>query len=118
MPEQTTQRRRSDPRIDLLLRETESRLRRQNQMLVDLAGRPSIHSGDLEQALRELTEAAAHTLEAGRVSVWFFSDDHSLIRCADVFDRATSRHASGEVLRVANSHLLLREIDRVRALHD
>src|SRR6266550_8353210 len=64
---------RGDARIEALLRETEARLRRQNQVLVDLARRASIHSGHLADALREITEAAAQTLEVERVSVWFFN---------------------------------------------
>src|SRR5947209_8326677 len=54
---------RVDARIEALLRETEGRLRRQNQVLVDLARRPSIHAGDITAALRDITEAAAYTLE-------------------------------------------------------
>ena len=46
-------------------------VRRQHDVLVDLARRPSLHAGRLSAALREITEAAAETLVVERVSVWF-----------------------------------------------
>jgi diguanylate cyclase (GGDEF)-like protein/PAS domain S-box-containing protein len=108
---------RADARIEALLRETEARLRRQNQVLVDLARRASIHSGNLADALREITEAAAHTLEVERVSVWFFNDDRSALTCADVFDRTNARHSSGgEELRAANHPIYFRALETERTI--
>src|SRR5438477_8309110 len=95
-----------DARIDALLRETEARLRRQNHVLVDLARRPSIHSGDLDDALREITEAAAKTLEVERASVWFFNEDRSALR-----DSAT-----GEVLQAAKHPLYFRALETERTI--
>jgi diguanylate cyclase (GGDEF)-like protein/PAS domain S-box-containing protein len=107
---------RADARIEALLRETEARLRRQNQVLVDLARRASIHSGDLDVALREITEAAAQTLEVDRVSVWFFTDDRSAIRCADVFERHSARHGGGEELHAAHHPLYFRALETERTI--
>jgi diguanylate cyclase (GGDEF)-like protein/PAS domain S-box-containing protein len=108
---------RADARMEALLRETETRLRRQNQVLVDLARRASIHSGNLDEALREITEAAAQTLEVERVSVWFFNDDRSALSCADVFDRTNARHGSGgEELRATNHPLYFRALETERTI--
>src|SRR5713226_8244371 len=108
---------RADARMEALLRETEARLRRQNQVLVDLARRASIHSGNLADALRQITEAAAHTLEVERVSVWFFNDDRSALICADAFDRASARHSSGgEELRGANHPIYFRALETERTI--
>jgi diguanylate cyclase (GGDEF)-like protein/PAS domain S-box-containing protein len=108
---------RSDARIEALLRETEARLRKQNQVLVDLARRTSIHAGDLDLALREITEAAANTLEVERVSVWFFNDDRSALSCADVFDRgAGGHHGDGAELRAANHPLYFRALETERTI--
>jgi len=84
------------------LRATEERLRRQNEVLVSLAKRHALHSGDLSQAIRELNEEIARTLELERVSVWFFTEDHKAIRCVDLYDREKNDHAFGEELPAAN----------------
>src|SRR5438128_2168149 len=95
-----------DARIDALLRETEARLRRQNHVLVDLARRPSIHAGNLDDALNEICLAAAQTLEVERVSVWFFNDDHSALR----------NPANGEVLQASMHPLYFRALETERTI--
>jgi diguanylate cyclase (GGDEF)-like protein/PAS domain S-box-containing protein len=98
----------------------ESRLRRQNEVLVDLARRGSVHAGDLEVALRDIAVAAAETLEVERVSIWLFTPDHQAIRCADLYERAAGRHSSGMELAAfdfpAYFHAL--ESERTIAAHD
>src|ERR687886_822862 len=61
------------------------RLRRQNQVLVTLAKSRTVNYGDLNSTLRQVTEAAAQTLEISRVSVWLYSPDHSKIHCLNLF---------------------------------
>jgi diguanylate cyclase (GGDEF)-like protein/PAS domain S-box-containing protein len=101
-------------------RDTESRLRRQNTVLVELARRASIHSGDLQAALRELTEAAAQTLDVERSSIWFFTHDRQAIRCVDLFERTTGVHTSGLELKAAQFPAYFRalESERVISAHD
>ena len=86
---------RSDARIDSLLRDAESRLRRQNHVLVDLARRAAVHAGHLGEALREIAEEAAAMLEVERVGIWFFTPDRQFLRCADLFNRALQTHTEG-----------------------
>jgi len=74
------------------------RLRRQNQVLVALAKSRTVNYGDLNSTLRQVTEAAAQTLEISRVSVWLYSPDHSKIHCLDLFERSANRHTDGMVL--------------------
>ncbi len=106
--------------VDALLRETESRLRRQNQVLVDLAKRSSVHDGDFEAALREITEAAAATLEIERVSVWLYTPDRQSIQCADLFERSMARHTSGFELKAQNYPAYFRALEEERSIaaHD
>jgi diguanylate cyclase (GGDEF)-like protein/PAS domain S-box-containing protein len=96
------------------------RLRRQNQVLVDLARRESIHAGRLDEALRAITEAAAGTLDVERVSVWLYADDRSGIRCADVYERTPECHSSGEDLSETSNPAYFRalESERTLAAHD
>ena len=94
---------RGDARVEPLLHETEERLRRHNQVLVELAKRQAIHAGNLTEAIREITESAARTLELERVSVWFFSPDRKSLRCFDLYERSPNRHSSGmEVTAIGN----------------
>jgi len=91
-----------DARLESLLRETEERLRRQNQVLVDLARRRTLHRGDLAEAVQEITEATAGTLDLNRVSVWLFTEDRRAIRCIDLYEHSDHKHSSGMTLSAAN----------------
>ena len=111
---------RSDGGDDGLLRETEERLRRQNRVLVELAKRPEIHGGVLDAAMREITEAAARTLEVARAGVWFYTADRKSIRCVDLYDRRSDTHASGAELRASTYPTYFRALETERAImaHD
>jgi diguanylate cyclase (GGDEF)-like protein/PAS domain S-box-containing protein len=111
---------RSDPRVDSLVRDAESRLRRQNSVLVELSRRPSIHSGNLDEALRDIAVAAATTLEVERAGIWFFTPDRQSILCAEMYQRSTGEHSSGHELRAAlhPAYFKALETERVLAAHD
>ncbi|HYU27275.1 MAG TPA: PAS domain S-box protein, partial [Thermoanaerobaculia bacterium] len=95
------------------------RLRRQNRVLVDLARRQSVHL-DLDAALRDVAVAAAETLDVDRVSIWFFTDDRAVIRCAEVYERGEAHHARGAELLVSAypSYVHAVETERSIAAHD
>jgi PAS domain S-box-containing protein len=78
------------------------RLRRQNRVLVALAKSRTVNHGDLNSTLRQVTEAAAQTLEISRVSVWLYSPDHSKIHCLNLFERSANRHTDGMELTAAD----------------
>jgi PAS domain S-box-containing protein len=56
-----------------ILQESEKRLRRQSLALLQLGRQRTIHSGALNASIREITEAAARTLEVEKVSVWLYN---------------------------------------------
>ncbi|MBV8519150.1 MAG: EAL domain-containing protein [Acidobacteria bacterium] len=114
MSEPTSLRNRSASRVDALLREAEGRLRRQNNVLVDLARRASLHAGNLAEALREIASAAAPTLDVGRFSVWFFTADRRAIRCVELFDR--EQHASGGEIHAAAFPVYFRALESERTI--
>ena len=95
------------------------RLRRQNRVLVDLARRQSVHV-DLDAALRDVAVAAAETLDVDRVSIWFFTDDRAVIRCAEVYERGEAHHARGAELLVSAypAYVHAIETERSVAAHD
>jgi formate hydrogenlyase transcriptional activator len=57
-------------------------------------------SSNLEEFLAHVTALAAATLDVARVSVWVYSETHTEIRCAHLFDREQGLHESGAVLEV------------------
>lgn len=102
------------------LREAQNRRTHQNRVLLDLAQSRSAGSGNLEAALRELTEAAARTLDVERASVWLYRQDGTAIRCADLFERTRERHQSGAELRASRfpAYFAALEAERTISVQD
>ncbi|HKR66516.1 MAG TPA: EAL domain-containing protein [Thermoanaerobaculia bacterium] len=116
MSDTSSVRKRSTPHLETLLREPESGLRRQNAVLVDLARRPSLHSGNLAEALRDLAMAAAETLDVERVGVWFFTPDRQSIRCSELFERTPMLHSSGAELTAARYPVYFKALETERTI--
>jgi diguanylate cyclase (GGDEF)-like protein/PAS domain S-box-containing protein len=89
-------------------------------VLVDLAMRQSVSGGKLAEALRELTEAAATTLDVDRVGVWFYTPERKAIRCVDLFERSTRRHSTGVEIAASEhpAYFAALEQERTIAAHD
>ncbi len=111
---------RSVPHVETLLRETERRLRRHNSVLVELTRRPSIHAGNLAEALRDIAAAGAETLEVERVGIWFFTPGRRSIRCEEMFERTPAVHSGGGELEAAHYPVYFKAIETERfiAAHD
>jgi len=95
-----------------ILRETEDRLRRHNQVLVELARR--------QGTLAEITEAAARTIGVERVGIWFFTPDRRTLRCADLYERTSNHHSSGLEMTAAGHAAYFRALETERSItaHD
>jgi PAS domain S-box-containing protein len=96
--------------------ESDSFLRKQQAALWRLTKSKSIHGGVLEEALREATEAAAHTLEVERASVWLFNEGKSSIHCHDLFERSANRHSSGVELAADDYPTYFHELSAERVI--
>ena len=107
---------RVDPRVETLLREAERRLRRQNSVLVDLSRRHALQAGDLPQALREICESAAATLEVERVGVWFFTGDRSALRCANLYEHSSRQHSRGTELTAVSYPIYFKALETERTI--
>ncbi|MCC6646350.1 MAG: SpoIIE family protein phosphatase [Polyangiaceae bacterium] len=81
---------------------TEAALRRHNELLLDLAKREEIDDGDLDTALRVLTEAATSGIGCDRASVWLYDEGRTLIRCVDLHEVSSASHAAGVELARAD----------------
>ncbi|MFB2981101.1 GAF domain-containing protein [Microseira sp. BLCC-F43] len=118
----------SRKQAEIALRESEQRLRRQTQILMKLARRKTLNQRDLNAAIREITEAAAETLEIERVSVWLYnnfklhiSEDAKLkLVCIDLYERSANRHSQGFEISADTypSYFQALETDRTIAAHD
>jgi signal transduction histidine kinase len=84
------------------LRATMHRLRRQNSALAEQARSPELLDARYDKTLRMITALAAETLEAARVSVWFYNDERTKIRCADLYEANGHRHTAGVELTAAD----------------
>ncbi|HEV7238905.1 MAG TPA: EAL domain-containing protein [Thermoanaerobaculia bacterium] len=90
--------------------------RRQHDVLVDLARRPSLHAGRLGAALREITEAAADTLAVERVGVWFFTPDRQAIRCSELYERTPALHSEGGELTAMRYPVYFKALESERTI--
>ena len=96
--------------------ESDSFLRKQQAALWRLTKSKNIHGGVLEEALREVTEAAAHTLEVERASVWLFNEGASSILCHDLFERSANRHTRGLELTAEDYPMYFHELAAERVI--
>ncbi len=91
-------------------------VRRQHDVLVDLARRPSLHAGRLGAALRDIAEAAADTLGVERVGFWFFTPDRQAIRCSELYERTPLLHSEGAELTAIRYPLYFRALESERTI--
>ncbi len=82
------------------LRANELRMRRQQDALVALT-RHSSQRKERGTPYHAITETAARTLGAARVSVWRFNEDRSALCCIDLYELATGLHSAGQELTAA-----------------
>lgn len=86
---------------EMALRNSETRLRQQQDALLGLAQKENIYHGDLEQALREISELVAPILGIAQVGVWFYEEDNTIWCCANLYQYSTGEHSQGQKLQTA-----------------
>jgi PAS domain S-box-containing protein len=84
---------------ELEQRQLLERTRIQQQIIIDLARHGALKGGDFTTACRVITEKVAEALEIERVSVWLLEAGHDELRCVDLYERKSSDHSQGKVLR-------------------
>ncbi len=106
--------------VEAELRGRELRLARFNAILLKLAKSEAIAQGDLEAALRAITEAAAEALQVARVGVFFYEASRTRLVSADVYDAATGRHERGLELATQDTPRYFAALEESRSLvaHD
>ncbi len=96
--------------------QNESVLAQHYKVLTKLAKNESMRIGDLASSLREITEAAAQTLEIARVNIWLYDADRTKIYCIDHYDLATHEHSSGVVLAAVDYPIYFQALDEERTI--
>jgi PAS domain S-box-containing protein len=101
-------------------RRRDEELRRQIEALAQLASQKSVHTGDLREAARQITETAAMTLAVPRASFWLYSKDRSTMDCVDSYQSRTAVHTVDVTLRAADapSYFAALGVDRCIAATD
>ncbi|UNU22680.1 GAF domain-containing protein [Microcoleus vaginatus] len=84
------------------LREREIRLIEKQTGLLELAKSSSIYEGNINEALREITQMATRTLNVERGSIWFYKQNKSTMWCAELYELTANQHSEGVELKVAD----------------
>ncbi len=77
------------------LKQSEQRLRRQNEVLATLARNEALMQGQIQQAAIVFTEAVSKTLMVERVSIWLLNATGTTATCLNLYQHRQRRHDSG-----------------------
>ncbi|MBW4678766.1 MAG: PAS domain S-box protein [Microcoleus vaginatus WJT46-NPBG5] len=98
------------------LQQSQERLRKQDQVLVELAKSRSLIQGDLQSVCRQVTETAAITLEVDRVSVWLYNEDRSMLHCFDAYELNANQHTLDDELAAVDYPIYFKALEQERTL--
>lgn len=79
-------------------RQVEDLLQPYRKLVAGLRRSEALTRGDVDQALRQVTELACQVLRVDRVSVWRLSENGARILCLDLYRRDTRVHETGATL--------------------
>jgi PAS domain S-box-containing protein len=108
-------------RAEAALSESKRHLQEQNAVLMELARRKTLSlGGDLNAAVREITEAATNTLGIERASIWLYNGERSKIQCIDLYEWSKSHHSQGIELAAIDypAYFQALQQERTIAAHD
>ena len=107
-------------RVEKTLRTSEQRLRRQSNALLELTKHRTRTGGDLDLAIREISEVAVRTLEVERASVWLYNEERTVIVCFDLYEQKSDRHTSKMQIAVSDYPQYFQALtaERILAVND
>lgn len=103
-------------RAESVRRQRQKQLLKHNTVLVKLARNKALYRGDLQVALREITEAAAHTLLTEKASAWLYDETRSKLQCLDQFRRSNQQHSQGAEIAAADYPDYFRALEEYRTI--
>ena len=77
----------------------ENFLKKQSNTLIELARSKAFIQGNIIDSVREITRAAAITLNVEQVGVWLYDEDNSQMLCIDLYSRKYKSHSKSVVLK-------------------
>lgn len=112
------------------LQESETRLRRQQRALMELATCQALYTGDLSAAWREITETATNTLGVERASIWLYRQEivdgnepaatsqnpNPKLVCVDLYELTQERHSRGMELHAVDYPGYFQALEEERAI--
>jgi PAS domain S-box-containing protein len=113
------------------LQESETRLRRQQRALMELATCQALYTGELSAAWREITETATNTLNVERASIWLYRQEivdgdepasatsqnpNAKLVCVDLYEVAQERHSWGMELHRVDYPGYFQALEEERAI--
>jgi diguanylate cyclase (GGDEF)-like protein/PAS domain S-box-containing protein len=66
-----------------------------SESILNIVKGKALNSGNSVDSFQEITEAAAHTMNVERVSIWMYSQDRSSIKSMDLYEQTLARHSTG-----------------------
>ncbi len=103
-------------RAESVRRMRQKQLLKQNTVLLELARNKALYRGDLQVALREITEAAAHTLDAEAAGAWLYDESRSSLQCLDQFHRTNGQHSQGAELAAPDYPVYFKALEEDRTI--
>ena len=86
-------------RVETALQKKEYLLRKQSKTLVELASSKAFIQGDIIDSVREITRAAAITLNIEKVGVWLYNKDNSQLESINLYNSKSKIHSKSSVLK-------------------
>jgi len=97
-------------------RDIEGALYARRKALADLMRSPVLGQGDIDAAVRQITETAVEVLDVERASVWDLVEDGSAIVCRDLYERSQRRHSAGTRIAAADVPRYFAALERERGI--
>ncbi|MEP6960226.1 MAG: PAS domain S-box protein, partial [Nitrospirota bacterium] len=107
--------------IEQIERERARVLEQQQIALCELAKHDAIYAGNLEAALRMITETGSRVLGVERASIWTFNAQGAGLELLDLYERTPNRHTTGFTLAAQDYPAYFQAIaheEHAMAVHD
>jgi diguanylate cyclase (GGDEF)-like protein/PAS domain S-box-containing protein len=88
----------------------------QHQVIATLLRSEALLHGDLDHAVRAITEAACALVSVQRCGVWLLQDDAQSIGCLDLFDASRRTHSAGLALGAADAPAYFAAVAEARSI--
>src|SRR5690606_23039871 len=84
------------------------------EALLELARSELVAHGDLSASLQEITEAAARGIGVGRVNIWLYEENDTVLRCLSQFESGNPGCDVSYEMRVADFPTYFEAVTRDR----